>query len=72
MPDNLKKKIPQDASRISLSQSHEVKYWCERLGCTEDELEEAVKNVGDSADDVEKYLAKKRRREANRSSGWSR
>ena len=57
MPDDLKKKRPQDAKRISLSQPHEVRYWCKRFNCSESELREAVEAVGDSVALVRAYLA---------------
>ncbi|WP_456312443.1 DUF3606 domain-containing protein [Pseudomonas shirazensis] len=56
--DNLKKKIPQDASKISLTESWEVDYWCKELGITEAKLQEVVKAVGHSAAAVRKYLGK--------------
>ena len=57
MPDDLKKKRPQDAKRINLSQPHEVRYWCKRFNCSELELRQAVNAVGDSAALVGAYLA---------------
>ena len=32
MADNLKERAPQDASRISLSEDWEVRYWTKALG----------------------------------------
>ena len=32
MADNLKKRTPQDASRISLTEEWEVRYWTTSLG----------------------------------------
>ncbi|WP_427872293.1 DUF3606 domain-containing protein [Flavobacterium sp. MMS24-S5] len=58
MSDNLRKKRPQDASKISLTESWEVDYWCEELGISKAKLQEAVKAVGHSAASVRKYLAK--------------
>lgn len=59
MSDNLRKKRPQDASKISLIESWEVDYWCEELGISKAKLQEAVKAVGHSAAGVRKYLGKK-------------
>lgn len=56
MPDDLTKKRPEDAKRINVNQPHEVEYWCAALGCTEEELEEAVEAVGDSVEAVRGYL----------------
>ena len=57
MPDDLKKKRPQDSQRINLHQDHEVRYWCKKFSCTKKELQDAVKRVGDSAADVQRYLS---------------
>jgi hypothetical protein len=56
MPDD-PSKTGSDRKRISLMQDHEVRDWCMTLGCTEDQLREAVKAVGHSADEVRLYLA---------------
>lgn len=58
MPDNLKKKRPQDIKRININEEWEVKYWCEELGCTKEELKKAVEKVGDSVEKVKKELKK--------------
>ena len=58
MADDLSKKGPQDASRISLSEPWEVEYWTRTLGVTRDELETAVKAVGNSAAAVRRHLGK--------------
>jgi hypothetical protein len=58
MADDLHKKRPQDASKISLIEDWEVRYWCEKFGCTEAQLRAAVKAVGHSAAKVEEYLKK--------------
>jgi hypothetical protein len=47
-----------DRSRISLSQQHEVAYWTKRFGVSRDQLEQAVKAVGNSAEAVERHLRK--------------
>lgn len=56
--DDLSKKRPQDASKISLTEAWEVAYWCKELGVTEAKLREAVKAVGHSAAAVRRYLGK--------------
>ena len=56
MPDNLKKRHPQDGKRINPNQRHEVRDWCRKFGCTEEELAQAVADVGDSADAVKRRL----------------
>jgi hypothetical protein len=60
MPDNKSDRRPQDSSRIALEQEHELRYWTQRLGCTEEELREAVSNVGNGANAVREYLESKR------------
>lgn len=59
MADDLKNPGPEDGKLISLTERHEVVYWCRELGCTEKELMEAVKNVGVSAKAVREYLTAK-------------
>jgi hypothetical protein len=54
------KQTAQDRKRISLEEDYEVRDWTKSLGCTEAQLREAVKAVGNSADKVREYLAKKK------------
>lgn len=49
-----------DRKLISLREDYEVRDWTKSLGCTPDELREAVKAVGNSAEKVREYLAKKK------------
>ena len=56
MSDDLKNTGPQDDSRVNMSQPHEVRYWTEKFGISEQRLKEAVLNVGVSAKAVEAYL----------------
>jgi hypothetical protein len=58
MSDNLSQKRPQDASRVSLSESWEIEYWTREFNCSREELEDAVQTVGNSADAVRRYLNK--------------
>jgi len=46
----------QDLRRIDLSRSYEVRDWCRALGCTKEELHDAVKAVGTSVQKVREYL----------------
>ena len=46
---------------IRLAGDDDVRDWCTRLGCSEDELREAVNAVGANAAWVAEYLAKRRR-----------
>ena len=56
MTDNLQERGPRDRSRINLSQEHEVRYWAKKFGCTEEQLREAVRKVGSSAEAVERAV----------------
>ena len=48
-----------DRKLIALGEQHEVRSWTQSLGCTEAQLREAVKAVGNSADKVREYLSRK-------------
>jgi hypothetical protein len=56
MADDPSNRGPADRSRVNVSEPHEVKYWTEKFGCTNEDLETAVKQVGVIADKVESYL----------------
>ena len=59
MADDLTNKGPQDRSRISLLEPHEVQYWADKFNViSKERLSEAVKNVGHSAAAVEEELKK--------------
>jgi hypothetical protein len=58
MPDNLTDRGPQDRSRISMEEEHEVRYWTKKFGVSRQELEAAVKRAGASAAAVAKELGK--------------
>lgn len=54
------KKTGLDRKLISLGEPHEVRSWTESLGCSETQLRDAVKSVGNSAEEVRRYLAGER------------
>ena len=56
MSDDLTKRGASDRSRININQDFERRSWAKSLGVTEDDLKEAVHNVGDRADKVREYL----------------
>lgn len=58
MSDNLEKKGPQDSARINVNESHEVRYWTKALSISEEQLKEAVKQVGVSAAAVRAFVVK--------------
>jgi hypothetical protein len=55
-PNFLTNKGPQDRSRISLLEPHEVQYWADKFNVSKERLSEAVRNVGHSVTAVEKEL----------------
>lgn len=59
MADDKTNRGPQDRSRINLGEDYEVRYWTDKLGVSKAELEETVREVGSSADAVEKALRRK-------------
>ncbi len=54
--DNLLNRGKPDRSKINMSEDYEVKYWCQHLGVTRDELQKVIDKVGNSAKAVEKEL----------------
>lgn len=50
------KKTGLDRKLISLEEPHEVRSWTEALGCSETQLRDAVKAVGNSAAAVREFL----------------
>ena len=56
MADDPSKRGPQDRSRISTSEDHEVRYWSQKFGVSPEQLKAAVREVGNSAKAVEKEL----------------
>jgi hypothetical protein len=58
MADNLQDRGPQDRARVNVNEPHEVRYWTEKFGVSEEDLIQAVTVVGVSAAEVERYLKK--------------
>jgi len=56
MAGNFENDVTSDRSRISMNKKHEVRYWTEALGCSEDELAAAVARVGNSTDAVRREI----------------
>ncbi|MBV9840730.1 MAG: DUF3606 domain-containing protein [Sphingomonadaceae bacterium] len=61
MSDDTTLRHPQDASRISLHEDYEVRYWTHKWGVTKEELAAAVNAVGRGADAVARHLGKDER-----------
>ncbi|MDM0108832.1 DUF3606 domain-containing protein [Variovorax sp. J22R24] len=59
MADDLGNRGVQDRSRININESHEVRYWTQRFGVTEEDLRKAVAEVGVSVDQIAEHLGKK-------------
>ncbi|WP_346984971.1 DUF3606 domain-containing protein [Chryseobacterium sp. POE27] len=58
MSDDLSKRKPQDTSKVNLNETWELEYWSNKFGVTKEKLKEAVKAVGTSAAEIQKYLEK--------------
>ena len=58
MPDDTSNRSHQDQLRINVNEPHEVRYWTQRLGCTEEELRKAVARAGTVAADVRTALGR--------------
>lgn len=58
MSDDLTNRGPQDRARINVNEDHELRYWTEELGVSEQRLKEAVKAAGVSVEAVREHLRK--------------
>ncbi len=56
MPDDKTKRGPQDRAKINVQEKYEMDYWSRKFGVTPDQLRNAVKRVGPSAEAVEREL----------------
>ena len=54
MPDEL----TMPGNRISITEEHDVRSWCDSLGVTEEQLRIAVAAVGDEAEEVRGHLGR--------------
>ena len=59
MPDDQAYK-PLDPGRVDILSSVELQYWSRELHCTEDDVTEAVAQVGSHVTAVRDYLASRR------------
>ena len=48
--------VPADRSLIDLDDPREVSWWSKRLGCSQQQLRQAVAEVGNSAAQVEQLI----------------
>ncbi|MGZ8212797.1 MAG: DUF3606 domain-containing protein [Burkholderiales bacterium] len=51
-----KDRVPADTSRVNLAEEWEIRWWCDRFGCTEVALRRAVDTAGPEAARVEHTL----------------
>jgi Protein of unknown function (DUF3606) len=58
MPDDTGLRSREDQVRINIHEPHEIRYWTQRFGCTEQELRDAVAAAGVLADDVRVALGR--------------
>lgn len=58
MADNKSNTGAPDRDRINVNEDYELRYWTEALGVGVEELREAVKAVGTTADAVRRHLNK--------------
>jgi hypothetical protein len=58
MSDDLSKRGTPDRLRINIHEAHEVRYWTEKFGCSEQQLRECVQRVGVMVTDVQRCLGK--------------
>jgi Protein of unknown function (DUF3606) len=56
LPDDPSKRGSPDRDRIDINDENEVRNWSKSLGVTPEQLKEAVRKVGTSADQVRQYV----------------
>ncbi len=56
MFDKRNKRGPFATDRVNPHEKNEIKYWCQKLNCTEMQLKNAVTAVGTSAKAVRQFL----------------
>jgi hypothetical protein len=60
MADDLKQTGRPDDQRINVEQDHEVRYWADKFGVSQDEIRAAVKAAGPMVKDVRQRLGANR------------
>lgn len=58
MADDLRNRGPQDRARIALGEPHEMAYWTRHLGVSMAQLQQAVAEVGNTAEQVRQHIAR--------------
>ena len=59
--DDLTNRGPADRSRVNVHEPWEVRWWCGEFSCSEQELRDAVRLVGVSAQAVRTHFASKKK-----------
>lgn len=57
MPDDLKRKSPEDPKKININQDWELDYWSKTLSVNKSKIISAVKKVGPMLVDVKRELS---------------
>jgi hypothetical protein len=57
MSDSTTQRHGQDRTRINVHQPYELRDWADKFGVTPEQIEEAVRSVGNQAADVQEHLA---------------
>ena len=56
MSDDTALRGQRDRSRIALNEDYEVDYWTEKLGVNREQLESAIRSVGNGVEAVTHYI----------------
>jgi hypothetical protein len=56
--DDRSKRGPADRARINVNEDYELRYWCEALDLTPEQLRIAVAKVGVMAEDVRRLVGR--------------
>lgn len=62
MVDNLTQRNSPDSKRVNVNEVHEVRYWTQQLGVSEEELKQAVKAAGTSAEAIREHLQRRQQK----------
>jgi hypothetical protein len=60
MADNRNNRGQPDRTKVNINEPYEVRYWTDRLRCSEEELKKAVSVVGVGVSAVEDYVHNKK------------
>nr|WP_202882077.1 DUF3606 domain-containing protein [Methylobacterium mesophilicum] len=57
--DNLRRREPEDKSKINVHEDWELEYWARRFGVTKERIKDAVRQVGVQTKDVAEFLGQR-------------